>query len=87
MYRQWPKARTWNRVLCATGTSPEEGEAVDIMTMMRATGTVTFLDNAAIKQRLFDERPFLHSIAAMSSYCTFTMARHGLDLGEQLTRG
>jgi uncharacterized pyridoxamine 5'-phosphate oxidase family protein len=42
---------------------PEEGGAVDIGTMMQATGTVKFLDDAAIKQRLFDERPFLRSVA------------------------
>jgi pyridoxamine 5'-phosphate oxidase len=42
---------------------PEEGGAVDIGMMMRATGTVKFLDDTAIKQRLFEERPFLRSLA------------------------
>jgi uncharacterized pyridoxamine 5'-phosphate oxidase family protein len=42
---------------------PEEGGAVDIGTMMRASGTVKFLDDAGLKQRLLDERPFLRSFA------------------------
>ncbi len=40
----------------------EEGGPVDIGTMMRVTGTVTFSDDAELKQRLFDERPFLRSV-------------------------
>ena len=36
---------------------------MDIGMMMRATGTVKFLDDTAIKQRLFHERPFLRSLA------------------------
>jgi hypothetical protein len=31
--------------------------------MMRATGTVKFLDDADLKRRLYDERPFLRSVA------------------------
>jgi len=31
--------------------------------MMRASGTVTFLDDADLKRRLLDERPFLRSVA------------------------
>jgi uncharacterized pyridoxamine 5'-phosphate oxidase family protein len=42
---------------------PEEGGAVDIGTMMRAAGTVAFLDDAGLKQRLLEERPFLRSFA------------------------
>jgi uncharacterized pyridoxamine 5'-phosphate oxidase family protein len=43
--------------------APEDGGRVDIGTLMRASGTVRFLDDAGLKQRLFDERPFLRSVA------------------------
>ena len=43
--------------------APDNGGTVDIGTMMRASGTVKFCDDADLKRRLFEERPFLRSVA------------------------
>lgn len=44
------------------GSLGEEGSS-DIGKMMRASGKVAFLDDPGLKQRLFDERPFLRQNA------------------------
>jgi uncharacterized pyridoxamine 5'-phosphate oxidase family protein len=43
--------------------APKDGGVVDIGTMMRASGTVKFCDDADLKRRLLEERPFLRSLA------------------------
>jgi len=42
--------------------APEERGPVDIGTMMRVSGIVKFRDDADIKRRLLDERPFLRPL-------------------------
>ena len=42
--------------------APEEGGPVDIGTMMRVSGIVKFRDDADLRRRLLDERPFLRPL-------------------------
>jgi len=43
-------------------TSGARGSAVDIGTEMRVTGTVEFIEDPAMRDRLFTDRPFLRPL-------------------------
>ncbi|MDD1721115.1 MAG: hypothetical protein LUP95_03925, partial [Euryarchaeota archaeon] len=40
-----------------------QGSAIDIGTEMRVTGTAEFIDDPAMRNRLFTDRPFLRPLA------------------------
>lgn len=42
---------------------PGQGGTMDVGTMMRVIGTAEFIDDAAMKERLLTERPFLRPFA------------------------
>ena len=44
-------------------TSEVQGSAIDIGTEMRVTGTAEFIDDPAMRNRLFTDRPFLRPLA------------------------
>ena len=44
-------------------TAEVKGSAMDIGTEMRVTGTAEFIDDSAMRERLFTDRPFLRPLA------------------------